>query len=187
MLEANEFSAAKNDGKYQYTKGGELSLNGLNYIGEYHIQGSVYKTGPVATKESITLQRVYKNADHYSYDRFFDFKIPVLGYIEPVPHLYAPQEQIYTAGYDSRYFVEKYDSDDSYAIEIDQAQYRVIGKDKAIDAGLYAHTAILWKVTGRREDIIAHNETELYKASSKIPTINYTVKNFLEFARITLV
>lgn len=187
MLEANEFSAAKNDGKYLYTKGGELSLNGLNYIGEYHLEGPVYKTGPVATKESITLHRVYNNIDHYSYDRYFNFKIPVLTYIDPVPYLYRPQDQAYSAGFDSRYFVEKYDSDDSYAIEIDQTQYKQIGRDKAIDGGLYAYTTILWKITGRREDIISHNETELFKASKKIPTINYSVKNFLEFARITLV
>lgn len=187
MLEANEFSAAKNDGTYQYTKGGELSLNGLNYIGEYHLQGSVYKTGPFATKESINLRRVYKNVDHYSYDKFFDFRIPVLGYIDPVPYLYRPQDQAYASGYDTRYFVEKYDSDDSYAIEVDQAQFTQIGRDKAIDGGLYAYTTVLWKLTGRREDIITHNEFELFKASTKIPTINYTVKNFLEFARITLV
>lgn len=187
MQAPNKFSVAKNDGMYLYTKGGELSLNGQNYIGEYHAEGNVYKTGPVVDKSSLTLHRLYKNADHYAYDRFFEFKIPILTYVEPIPFLYRPQDQAYNLGLDTRFFVEKYDSDDSYAIEIDQAQYKLIGKEKGIDGGLYGYTSIKWKLSGRREDIIAYNELELYKASSKVPTINYSVKNFLEFARITLV
>lgn len=187
MLAPNEFSAAKNDGKYLYTKGGELSLNGLNYIGEYHLEGNVYKTGPVADKDSLTLHRLYKNIDHYIYDKFFDFDVPILTYVEPAPYLYKPQDQTYAAGYDTRYFVEKYDNNDSYTIEINQAQYKTIGKSGGIDGGLYRHATVKWKLTGRREDIIAHNELELYKASNLLPTINYSVKNYLEFARITLV
>jgi len=187
MLAPNEFSAAKNDGTYLYTKGGELSLDGANYIGEYHIEGSAYKTGPVVDRSSLTLQRVYNNPDHYAYDKFFKFKIPVLTYVEPVPYAYTPQDQAYTPGFDARYFVEKQDSEDSYAIEIDIVQYRQIGKDRGIDGGLYRHAVVNWKLTGRREDIVNHNELELYKASGLVPTISYTVKNFLEFTRITLV
>ena len=86
-----------------------------------------------------------------------------------------------------RFFVEKVEDDFSYAVEIDNDQFNLINKPGGIDGGVYLSAAVRWKLTGRRQDIIDHNEMELYKASSKVPSVNYAVKNFLEFARITLV
>ena len=183
----SEFSPGRNDNTHLYTKGGEFSLDGVEYVGEYHLIGSVPKTGPVANPGNRVLQRLYTNPDHYVYDRLKNFDVTVLNYVEPKPYLYNPTEPDYAVGYDNRYFVEKIEDDMSYAIEINQDQYNLIGKRGGIDGGLYPSAVVRWKLTGKRSDIISHNEMELYKASLVVPSVNYAVRNFLEFARITLV
>lgn len=183
----SEFSIGRNDNTYKYTKGGQFSLDGVEYIGEYHFLGRTAKTGPIPDPESRVLQRLYRVQDHYIYDRNFDFNVRVLNFIEPRPYLYTPKEQAYTVGNDIRYFVEKIEDSESYAIEIDQAQYDTIGKEGGIDDSIYTYTSVDWKLTGRRQDIIDHNELTLYRASAIVPSVNYAVRNFLEFARITLV
>ncbi len=82
--------------------------------------------------------------------------------------------------------MEKVNDDNSYAIEINTSQNRTYGIPGGIDPGLYTKAIVNWKLTGRREDIIAHNELEIYKASATVPTVAYAVRNFLEFAQITL-
>ena len=183
----SEFSPGRNDNLYKYTKGGDFSLNGVEYIGEYHYVGDIPKTGPVPTSDSKILQRIYRNRDHYVYDRNFNFDVPVLNFIEPSPYLYRPQEQAYVVGYDTRYFVEKVEDVESYAIEINQIQYESINQRGGIDGAIYTFATINWKLTGRREDIIQYNQIQLLKASAIVPSINYAVRNFSEYARITLV
>lgn len=183
----SEFGSGRNDNLYKYTKGGQFSLDGVEYIGEYHYRSNTPKTGPVPTLESRVLQRLYRVQDHYVYDRNFNFDVSVLNFVDPRPYLYTPLESVYAVGTDTRYFVEKIEDSESYAIEIDQAQYDAIGKPGGIDNAIYTSAFITWKLTGRRQDIIDHNETQLFKASSIVPSINYAVRNFLEFARITLV
>ena len=183
----SEFGSARNDNIYKYTKGGQFSLDGEEYIGEYHFAGKTAKTGPIPNLESRVLQRLYRVQDHYIYDRNFEFNVGVLNFVDPRPYLYAPIEPVYVVGSDTRYFVEKIEDSESYAIEIDQAQYDTIGKPAGIDSAIYTYAIVTWKLTGRRQDIIDHNELQLYKASAKVPSVNYAVRNFLEFARITLV
>ena len=187
MVNTSEFSPASKNDNYLYTKGGELSLDGNEYIGEYHIDSTTPKTGPVPSKDSKVLRRLYPNKDQYTYDKVFQFNVPITKFVNPKPYLYTPTEQIYEDGFDTRYFVEKVNDDGSYAIEISKAQYDLIGKPKGIDDGIYGSAAIEWKLTGRREDIIKHNQTQLQKAIKTVPTIDYAVRNYLEFARITLV
>jgi hypothetical protein len=183
----SRFSSRKNNNTYLYTKGREFSLFGQNYIGEYHYDGSTPKTGPIPSDSSQKLTRFYNIKDHYTYDKTFNFNTKVLTFTNPIPYLYRPKDTVYLSGYDSRYFVEKVDDENSYAIEIDQIQYQGMGKQGGIDNGLYLAVTLNWKFTGRREDIIKHNEQELQKASVKLPTVAYAVKSTLEFARITLV
>lgn len=183
----SRFSSRRKNDIYLYTKGGEYTLNGKNYIGEYHLEGQLVKTGPIQSENSQMLRRYYNIQDHYIYDKVHDFNIPVLGYISPKPYLYSPQDSVYVNGFGSRYFVEKVDDDNSYAIEIDQRQFEQIGKPGGIDGGLYLSAFVKWKFTGRREDIITHNELEIRRASIQLPTVAYAVKNYLEFARVTIV
>jgi hypothetical protein len=183
----SEFGTSRGNNLYLYTKGGTFSLDGKEYVGEFHYVGQQPKTGPIPTPESKVLHRLYINADHYEYDRLLGFDVPILDRVDPKPFLYKPDEQAYVVGFDSRFFVEKFDDPDSYAIEIDQDQFSRINVRGGIDGGLYPSVKIKWQLIGSREDIIRHNELELYNASKTIPTINYSVKNFLEFARINLV
>ena len=161
-------------------------MNGVEYVGEYHMVNDMAKTFPSNNPNSEVLRRIYKNGDHYVYDRIHEFDIPVLRFVDPKPYRYVPDEQDYSIGFDNRYFVEKVDDDNSFAIEIDQDQYNNRGTARNIDTGLYLSVSVRWKLTGRREDIISHNEAEIYKASKLCPSIGYAIKNFLEFTRITL-
>lgn len=183
----SEFSPGRNDNLYKYTKGGEFSLDGVEYIGEYHYISNVPKTGPIPSNDSKMLQRLYRNPDHYTYDKLHNYNPAVLNFVEPIPYLYTPSEQNYQAGFDTRYFVEKIEDELSFALEIDYDQYNLLGRPGGIDNAIYTSAEIRWQLTGRRDDIIKNNEMELFKASKAVPSINYAVKNFLEFARITLV
>lgn len=180
----SRFSLRKNNNNYLYTKGYEFSLDGKNYIGEYHYEGTIAKTGPIKSDDSKPLRRFYNIQDHYLYDKSFNFEVKVLGYANPIPYLYKPREQVYISGYDSRYFVEKVDDENSYAIEIDQTQYQKIGKPGGIDSGLYLSAIVNWRFTGIREEVIKHNQIEIEKASRKLPSVIYAVRSFLEFTRV---
>lgn len=184
----SEFGPAANDDIFLYTKGGEYSLDGVEYIGEYHKVRGIAKSGPTSkTTNSRVLQRLYSNPDHYVYDKVFNFEVGVLQFVEPKPHRFTPTDASYETGYEMRFFVERIEDDLSYPIEIDNIQYSLINEPGGIDGGIYLSTSVRWKLTGREQDIIDHNEAELNKASRIVPSVNYAVKNFLEFARITLV
>lgn len=180
-----KYSPRAISGHIRYTKGGEFSLDGANYVGEYHDNGGIAYTGPTPTKLSKILTRYYVNPLHYDYERVNKFNVEVATFTNPTQHLYAPKNQSYELGFDNRYFVEKINDDQSFAIEISQAQYRSIGRRGGIDGGLYVHTSIRWKLTGTVTSITNHNQLELTKASYIVPSIIYGVKNFTEFGRIT--
>lgn len=181
------YSAQKNDNIYLYTKGGEFSLNGINYVGEYHLDGTIPKTGPILSEDAIQLRNLYLNANSYVYDSLRKFKKLVTQHQDPKPYLYAPTSQVYAVGFDTRYFVEKIEDDKSYAIEINQQQFNLIGQPNGIDTGLYPIAVVNWKLTGNIIDIVAHNELEIYRASFTCPSAAYAVRNYSEFAQTTSV
>ena len=183
----SDSSPASNNYLYLYTKGGHFSLDGVDYVGEYHYAGRTPKTGPVPEPGSRILRRVYRNPDDYIYDHLHNFDVEVLRYKDPKQIVYKPTEQLYTAGYDTRYFVEKIQDDHSYAIEIDVEQYNNIGTRGGIDPNIYPSAAVRWKLTGTQEGIFDHNRLQVYRASTACPSIDYAIKNYLEHARITLV
>ena len=117
MARRNEFSIGLKNYIYLYTKGGQFSLDGKEYIGEYHFDGTIAKAGPVppppSQPEAPTLRRLYNNPDHYTYDSVKKFSVPVLLRTDPQPYLYAPVESAYIVGFDARYFVEKINDDAS--------------------------------------------------------------------------
>lgn len=182
----SRFGVRKNNNIYLYTKGKEYSLNGIEYIGEYHLDGNIAKVGPVVDPEALPLQRYYANKDHYIYDKQYNFNPKVLQFTLPVYFAYTPIEQAYLIGYDTRFFVEKINDDQSYAIEIDEKQFRNINKKGGIDGGIYAASAVQWQLTGYQKDITINNELSLLQASVVTPSVQYAVKNYTEFARFTL-
>ena len=181
------YTPGNTDATHLYTKGGEFSLNGTNYIGEYHTNNGMPYTGPTKSSGAVPLQRFYSNPDHFQYEKLFNFHVDVAQFVDPVPYLYSPKPTAYKAGFDMRYFVEKINDDQSYPIEVDKNQYSQINAPNGIDGGIYGSAAVSWKLTGFREDIINYNQNSLIKASQTIPGALYAVRNFLEFAQITLV
>lgn len=172
--------------QYLYTKGGEFSLNGEEYIGEYHLKSGVAPmTGPLPTPEAQLLRPIYTNKDHYTYDSIKQFNTPKFRAVEPRPHIWQADEGDYAVGYAFRYFVEKVEDDLSYAIEIDQDQYNLINTRRGIDGGIYPVEVVKWQLIGRQQDIYNNNQMEIYRASERLPSVGYAVQSFLEQARIT--
>ena len=190
MGKASKYSPSKNNYIYLYTKGGAFSLDGQNYVGEYHYDSGIAKTGPTITyapniDTSKVLQRVYNNADHYAYDKIKNFNIPTLQFVNPRPIIYKPSNLGKLAGFEIRYFVQKRNIIDSFAVEIDIVQYTAAGKKGGIDLGLYAITTLYWKLDGTKNDITRHNEIEVFKGSQQLSNIAYAVKNYVDGAVVT--
>jgi hypothetical protein len=206
------FSPRKRVRTHLYTKGGEYSLDGVEYVGEYYVEEGTARTGPkppVDTDEVNSvgdptllnpkvrlftqktaewgreLRRLYPNQSQYQYEKLKDFNVKVQQFIEPTPHIYEPKESAYSMGYDERFFVQKRGNDSSYAIEIDSSQWELIGYPRGIDDGLYAYVSVVWRLTGAYDYIAQQNELALFRAQRVVPSILYSVRNFTEYARFT--
>jgi hypothetical protein len=178
-------SPQANANNYFYTKGGEFSLNGEEYIGEYHLIAQTAFTGPIHNESSTQLRRFYAYESQYTYDQLFNFLVPASLYIDPVPYTFSPTETQYTRGFAPRYFVEKLNDENSYAVEIDLPQYQKLGKIGGIDGGLYSHTTVEWKLTGTANAISLHNEIQMRKAELIVPSALFCITSYTEFGRIT--
>lgn len=180
----SRYSAKNNnlDDIHLYTKGKQFSLDGAEYVGQYHLREDGPWTGPVKSDTSVKLQKYYASTDHYIYDRVKEFKTPPFLYIDPKPIIYEPTQQVYTKGQDVRYFVEKINNEKSYAIEINEEQFNKYGKPNGIDSAVYLSTKIIWKLVGTLEEVSTFNETQIQKAKKVIPTIDYAIPNLIQFA-----
>ncbi len=195
---------------HKYTKGGEFTLDGKDYIGEYHIKEGIAWTGPepVKPQDNVNtigdpaiisnriiseeyyntnkrLRRVYPNRSQYDYEAIKRFEIKELDYLEPKLHVYRPKESAYDVGEDARFFVQKRNSNESYAIEIDNSQWEMIGSYRGIDPMIYSSAKIIWKLVGPYDYIARQNELTLFKAQRQIPSILFAVKSYTEFGRFT--
>ncbi len=183
--------------KYLYTKGGEFSLDGVEYVGEYHIIGFDVRTGPVPSQSSKLLRQYYTDPLLYEYDKARAFKSRDV--VEPNQSVVRPRESDYTTGFMVRYFVERAGSFEGYPIEIDKLQYASYGKEGGISGDVYNSVAINWKLTGPRNNVFTqdgtlyemgifeHNQQVVYSATRIIPSLPGAIKNYLEFAKITRV
>ena len=172
------------DTLYLYTKGGQFSLDGVPYIGEYHLNGDQAYTGPTRTKQAKVLRRRYINPDHYTYDQLSQFDVAALQFVDPIPFLLSPTMVDYQRGFCQRYFVEKRGASNSYPVEIDIQQYQKVGQAGGVDGGLYGHVTIEWKLVGTVSSSEQFNRHQLLMGSKQVPNIVYAVRNFIEFARI---
>lgn len=180
---------------YLYTKGGQFSLNGENYIGEYHQLGAVFRTGPIPDPQSLLLTRFYSNKDLYDYDRARNFKQRLR--VEPNQIVFFPKQGDYEAGFSKRYFVERSGAYEGYPIEIDKSQKTTYGKEGGIDEAAYSLVTLEWKLTGYERNvykngelfvmgIYEHNLREVVTNSRVIPNLITAIKSYTEFARVTL-
>lgn len=181
--------------EYLYTKGLEYSLNGENYVGEYHIKGREVFTGPVPSPTSQQLRKYYTNHDLYMYDKARGFKERIR--VQPNQIVWAPIETEFTTGFSTRYFVERIGNMEGYPIEIDQDQYNNYGLNRGIDEGVYITVKLKWKLTGPLrsimknnelflEGIYDHNQREVMSKARDIPNLEYAIKSYTEYARVTI-
>ena len=180
---------------YLYTKGREFSLNGENYVGEYHLLNKEPYTEPIHSRTSQKLRKFYEDSDVYLYDKLKNFTDLITKYVEPSPYILRIEQLDYDAGYVTRFFVEKAFGSNRYPMEIDYLQSQRYNKPKSINGGLYNLVAINWKITGPLNNvynnrglilelgIYEHNALQVERAAQTIPNINYTIKNYIEFAR----
>ena len=195
---------------YLYTRGLQYSLNGVEYIGEYHIIGPDAFTGPTPIKtddnininnsisvlnprqnitslktqdQGLKLTSYYSSLNNYSYDNIIKSKL-ISNFRSPKQIMYQPKDSAYDAGIDSRYFVQKRGADDNFAIEIDINQWELIGSYRGIDNGLYYAAAIKWMLVGTYDYVYNYNQQELIKAEPLVPNIMYAIKNFTEYSKL---
>lgn len=191
---SNYSSRKTNKDKYLYTKGFQFSLNGVNYIGEYHKSGDEYRTGPEPSKTSQLLTKYYSDPILYAYDKAKNF--PKRPRVEPNQIVFTPDEADYRNGFAIRYFVERSGKFEGYPLEIDKKQANKFGTANGIDEGAYNLVSFRWKLVGPRntvvinstttiEGVYEHNVREVYKASAVIPNMIAAIKNYVEFARFT--
>lgn len=182
-----------NRNKYLYTKGYEYSLDGENYVGEYHIIGETAYTGPEQSTSSKQLRRYYTNKDLYAYDKARNFQTRVR--VEPDQHVFTPNESDYLAGFVNRYFVERVGKFEGYPLEIEKRQASGYGKIGGIDEGAYNLVSVKWLLVGVRnsyvlpngvrvEGVYDHNYREILLATKIIPNLQEAIKNYLEFVRL---
>ena len=195
MIKKNKLANSTNKDKYLYTKGREFSLEGKNYIGEYHLVDGKPGTGPVPDNQSKPLTKFYSDQQVYRYDYIKQFKNLVTEFIEPKPIIIKPTELDYDSSYVDRFFVEKSMAVEKYPTEIDNKQYQKYNTVENINGGLYLLVVLRWKLTGPLRDrrdakgnliergIYEHNALEVEKGARQIPNISYIIKNYIEFAR----
>lgn len=179
---------------YRYTKGFEFSLDGENYIGEYHLEGPIAKTEPEPSPTSKVLTKFYTNPDLYEYDKARGFPKRV----RTIPNqiVWAPKQSSYRSGFETRYFVERIGNYEGYPIEIDSEQASLYGKDNGIDEGVYILAKVKWKLTGPErnmmygnqliEGIFEANQAEVIRQTRIIPNIESAIKNYTEYSQITM-
>jgi len=195
MLRKNILSNNTNLNNYLYTKGFEYSLDGENYIGEYHLVNNKPFVGPIPKEGSLELTRYYEDQSTYTYDKIKAFKDLIRYYKEPIPKIIRPTQLDYTNGYITRFFFEKAFNVDKYPIEVDSQQYTQYNTRVGVNGGLYIKAEMYWKLIGPLYNvydkkgmliemgIYEHNALEVEKISEIIPSISYVIKNYIEFAR----
>lgn len=182
----------------QYTKGGEYSLNGRDYVGEYHIANNKAFTGPNGTIGSKELTKYYPHNMVYTYDSLFQFKKIESTFKQPMDAIIIPTEGDYLAGMYERYFLQSLIDMQKMPIEVSKTAYQSLGKPNGLDNESNIPITVMWTLTGPLrsyadsngyivQGIYEKNEAQVLKLSTAYPNIQYKLKNYLEFARPTFV
>lgn len=186
---------------YLYSKGGEFSLDGQEYIGQYHIYGDLPYTQGEHTLESKLLQPYYSDQLIYEYDikGRSEFRP-----IQSLPKAYTPivKEVNYQVGFVFRYFAQKIVSQDAIVYELSESDYNSIGRTFGLDRGMYNSTVVRWKLTGplrsqivrnqlpggtilesEIEGIVDYNQKQIILANRILPGLRSSILDYAEFAR----
>lgn len=182
----------------RYTKGSEYSLDGKDYVGEYHIINDKAYTGPSDAIGTKLLTRYYPNSSVYTYDSLFNFRKVESSFQQPKDAVITPTEGDYSSGVFLRYFLQSIIDPQKMPIEITRDGYESLGKTKGFDNATNMAFTVLWTLTGPLrsyldnngyviQGIFEKNETEVLKSATAYPNIQYKLKNYVEFARPTFV
>lgn len=199
-----------------YTKGYEYSLDGENYIGEYHVLDGQAFTGPpkIGAQYRKPLTRYYDNQNTYIYDKLKDFNRIESTYKTPTYLKPQPTSGDYKRGYIVRYLLQYTLDRNQVPIEIGPAGNSIYGKKKGYDAGLYELLPIKWQISGPLYDqktlvtgqkqivngqeivlkprehivpgIVDSNKRTVATYQDKYPALLYAFKNYQEFAQPTV-
>jgi len=200
----------------QYTKGFEYSLDGENYIGEYHLLDGLAYTGPpkVGKQYRKLLTKYYDNQNNYTYDKLNKFNKIEASYISPVYVKPSPQSGDYRVGFVMRYLLQETLHLNHVPIEVGQQGLDRYGKANGYDPSLHTLIQIQWKLTGPLYDkktlivgqtqivngqevklasreqiapgIIDENRRQILKLANAYPALPYAFKNYQEFAQPTV-
>jgi len=176
-----------------YTKGGELSLNGKDYIGPYYVVNGKVWTGKPGNPDAKQLTEYYPDNDVYQYDALRGFNVRQKTYALPVYSPPAPIAKDYQLGYIYRYLAVPVLHPERVPVEISIAQANAFGKKGGIDPGLYILLTIKWVISGPATTMKSQtttilgieesNKTTVNSFTTKYPKVLYAFKNYMEFAQ----
>lgn len=164
-----------------YTKGGEFSLNGKNYVGEYYTLDGKSYSGKAEDNSGYLLAAFYPNNNNYVYDKLYKFNKLEKNLKQPVQARVTPINSDYDNGYYIRYFLQSLIDADKIPTEITPPEAETLGRANGLDNQVNDLIRIKWYLTGPM--IAEKNRTEVSIAANKHPNIIYSVKNYVEFAK----
>lgn len=175
-----------------YTKGGEFFLDGKNYKGEYHfVDGKIF-SGPVNSTNPKELTKYYGSQDLFVYDKLYNFNKIESTFKQPTVKLISPADTDYDLGYYQRYFLQSLIDTRSIPIEIGPDEIDILGTPGGYDNQANDFFSLKWtltgplRTTGNYIGIFEKNYKVVLEASAKYPNIVYSIKNFTQFAKPTI-
>lgn len=188
-LDQFPFKFNNKEQNHLYTKGKQFSINGIEYIGEYHLVNKKPFTGPESSDFSEPLTVYYSNHDHYSYDSLIigTNKTFVKVFGQPIPFIPNPTSSDYDIGIIERFFVKDQFFKDAYGIEISKQYFDNINSESvvgSINGARYISVGIQWKISGLRFDLFEFNKDQILIGSRVINDLAYVLPNVLQFAKI---
>lgn len=168
-----------------YTKGGEFSLNGKNYIGEYYILDEKFYAGKAEDNNGYELTSFYSNNNNYVYDSLYNFDKLEKKLKQPTQAKITPLDSDYDTGYYFRYFLQSIIDRNKVPTEITPTQADTLGMPNGLDNQVNELIRIKWYLTG--QGIVDKNRMEVSIAANKYPNIVYSIKNYSEFAKSNII
>ena len=176
-------SSIKKSLEYLYTKGKEFSINGIEYIGEYHIDSNMQpKTGPTRDNTGAqVLSKYYTNPEIYNYDKITKENVTMYGGVFDKVNL--PTDKDYEKGEFNRYFVYKVNEPNPIFHEIDLLEFGVYGSEGGIDSVLYNVIIFPWIIKGDSEYVVNTNYSTAYGIATRnhIPGLVDAISNFAKY------
>lgn len=180
----NDISFWKSVGEklYVYTKGKEYSLDGVEYIGYYHISNSV----PYSEyKPSTTSRKLYpyKSSDaSMIYDKLKPEYLKLDTYNPPYQAPLLLTAAQYESGKITRYFLKKRNENIIY--EINKNMVGKLGSEGGIDDIMYQLTSMDWMISinGISYELINFNTKSLAIADLEMPGVRNKITSMYEYS-----